>query len=85
MFLAPQLKDLLSRISKEVEFPALDITVLTQFQPPSRGSPEAIEYVCLLKDLREFADARITSQDAINQCAVLVNGVRISLNLQSAE
>jgi len=85
LFLAPQLKDLLSRISKEVEFPALDITVLTQFQPASTGSPEAIEYVCPLKELREFADARITSQDAINQCAVLVNGVRISLNLQSAE
>ncbi|HXZ19488.1 MAG TPA: hypothetical protein VEG63_06040 [Candidatus Acidoferrales bacterium] len=85
LFLAPQLKDLLSRISKDVEFPALDITVLTQFQPQSTASPEAIEYVCFLRELREFADARITSQDAINQCAVLVNGVRISLNLQTAE
>ncbi len=85
LFLAPQLKDVLSRISTEVEFPALDITVLTEFQSPSSGSPEAIEYVCPLKALREFADARITNQDLINQSVVLVNGVRISLDLQRVE
>jgi len=85
LFLAPQLKDMLSRISTEVEFPALDVTVLTQFESPSSGSPEAIEYICPLKALREFADARITNQDLINQSVVLVNGVRISLDLQRAE
>lgn len=85
LFLAPQLKDLLGRISTEVEFPELDVTVLTQFQPASSGSPEAIEYVCPLKALREFADARITNQDLINQSVVLVNGVRIALDLQRAE
>jgi len=85
LFLAPQLKDLLSRISNEVEFRALDVTVLSQFQSPSSGSPEAIEYICPLKALREFADARITSQDLINQSVVLVNGVRIALDLQKVE
>ena len=85
LFLAPQLKDLLSRISNEVEFPAADITVLSQFQSPSSGSPEAIEYVCPLKSLREFADARITNQELLNQSVVLVNGVRIALDLQKAE
>ena len=85
LFLAPQLKDLLSRISNEVDFPALDVTVLSQFQSPSSGSPEAIEYICALKALREFADARITNQDLINQSVVMVNGVRIALDLQKAE
>jgi hypothetical protein len=85
LFLAPQLKDLLSRISNEVDFPAMDITVLSQFQPPSSGSPEAVEYVCPLKALRDFGDARITNQELINQSVVLVNGVRISLDLQKAE
>jgi hypothetical protein len=85
LFLAPQLKDLLSRISPEVEFLLLDITVLTQFQSPSSNSPEAIEYICSLRALREFADARITNQDLINQSIVLVNSVRIGLNLQTVE
>jgi hypothetical protein len=85
LFLAPLLKDLLSRISSEVEFPALDITIISQFQSPSSGSPEAIEYVCPLKTMREFADARITNQDLINQSVVLVNGVRITLDLQKVE
>lgn len=85
LFLAPQLKDLLGRISTQVEFPLLDVTVLTQFQSPSSGSPEAIEYIGSLKALREFADARITNQELINQSVVLVNGVRIGLNLQTVE
>jgi FtsZ-interacting cell division protein YlmF len=51
----------------------------------SKGSPEAIEYIATLKALREFADARITNQALINQSIVLVNGVRIELNLQTVE
>jgi hypothetical protein len=85
LFLAPQLKDLLSRISTEVEFPLLDITVLTEFQSPSSGSPEAVEYIGSLKALRQFSDALITNQDLINQSVVLVNGVRIALDLQRVE
>jgi hypothetical protein len=85
LFLAPQLKDVLSRISSEVEFPRLDITILIQFQSPSTGSPEAIEFISPLKAMREFADARITNQDLIDQSIVLVNGVRVALNLQSVE
>jgi hypothetical protein len=85
LFLAPELKDILSRISVEVEFPALDVTVLTQFQSPSSVSPEAIEYICPLKALREFTDARITNQELLNQSVVLVNGVRIGLDLQKVE
>ena len=85
LFLALQLKDLLSRISIQAEFPALDVTVLSQFQPPSSGSPEAIEYICALKALRDLAEARITSQELIDQSVVLVNGVRIALDLQRVE
>jgi hypothetical protein len=38
-----------------------------------------------VKPLRQFADAEITNQDLINQSAVLVNGIRIALNLQQVE
>jgi len=85
LFLAPELKDLLSRISTDVEFSELDITVLSQSQSPSTSSPEAIEFICPLRLLREFADARITNQELINESIVLVNGVRIALNLQLVE
>jgi hypothetical protein len=35
--------------------------------------------------MRSFVDDEITSQDLINQSIVLVNGVRIALNLQLVE
>jgi hypothetical protein len=38
-----------------------------------------------LKATRLFARADITNQDLINQSVVLVNGVRISLNLAQVE
>ncbi len=85
LFLAPQLKDLLARVPVDSELEGLDVTVLNQFGAKTQPSSEAIEFVCPLKPLRQFADAEITNQDLINQSAVLVNGVRIALNLQQVE
>jgi len=46
---------------------------------------KTINYICPLTSLYAFVANRITSQDLINQSVVLVNGVRIALDLQLVE
>ncbi len=85
LFLAPQLKSLLDRIPASAEFDGFDVTVLSELASTPKSSSEAVEFVCPLQPLRRFAEAEITNQDLINQSWVLVNGVRIALNLQQVE
>ena len=85
LFVAPQLKALLAKVPVDSELSGLDITVLNQLATKTQPSSEAIEFVCRFKSLRQFVDAEITNQDLINQSVVLVNGVRIALNLQEVE
>ncbi len=85
LFLAPQLKPLLVKAPSGAEFDGLDITILNQLDSKPKPFSEAIEFVFPLKALRQFADAEITNQDLINQSVVLLNGVRIALDLQQVE
>jgi hypothetical protein len=83
-FLAPHLGDLSSRIPAITGLQGLDITVLVSVSSNSAPS-EAVEFICPLQALRSFASYDISNQDLINQGMVIVNGVRISLNLQQVE
>jgi len=85
LFLAPQLKDILAKMPSGTEFDTVDISVVNPLKTTAPGSSEAIEFVCPLGALHRFAEAEITNQDLINQSVVLVNGVRIALNLQLVE
>jgi hypothetical protein len=85
LFLAPQLKPLIEKIPADSEIEGLDITLLNQLASKPKPSSEALEFICPLKLLRHFVEADITNQDLINQSAVLVNGVRIALDLQRVE
>jgi hypothetical protein len=85
LFLAPQLKDLLEKIPAGWEFDALDISVLNQLSPDAKTSSEAIEFVFPLPIARKFVESDITNQQLIDQSVVLVNGMRISLDLQRVE
>jgi len=87
LFLAPHLKELLAKIPADLEVAGVDFTVLDQFShaPSASGSSAALEFICPISPLRHFADAEITNQDLIQQSIVLVNGVRIALNLQQVE
>ena len=85
LFLAPRLKSLLAKVPQDPSIAGLDITVLTEFSAQAASSSEAIEYICPMALLRSFTDAEITNQELINQSIVLVNGVRIALNLQQVE
>jgi hypothetical protein len=85
LFLAPMLKDILEKVPEEAEFQALDFSVVNQLSPGAKGRSEAIEFICPRGLLRQFANAEITNQQLIDQSMVLVNGVRIALNLQLVE
>jgi hypothetical protein len=85
LFLALQFKPMLEKIPDSMEFGGLDVTILNELTSKSAHLSEALEFVCPLKALRQFADAEITNQELINQSVVLANGVRIALNLQLVE
>jgi hypothetical protein len=85
LFLAHELKEILSKVPTDAAFDGYDFTVLNQLGPNSESSSEAIEYVCPRKVLGQFVNAEITGQQLIDQSVVLVNGVRIALNLQLVE
>ncbi len=85
LFLALQLKALLEKIPADAQIQGLDITLLNQLPAKPGTSSEALEFVFPLRVLRQFAEAEITNQELINQSVVLVNGVRIALNLQQVE
>lgn len=83
-FLAPHLKDLVTKIPDIPGLAGLNFTVLTQFSG-NAASAEAVEFLCPFAALQQFVAYEISNQDLINQSLVIVNGVRISLNLQQVE
>ena len=85
LFLALQLKDLLDKVPSDAVFDGYDITVLNQLGSDPGTSSEAVEFICTRNALRQFVDADITNQQLIDESVVLVNGVRIALNLQLVE
>ncbi len=85
LFLAPQMKDLSDRISPDVEFQFLDFSVLNKLSPGAKGTSEAIEFICPRAAVKQFVNVEITNQQLLDQSIILVNGVRIALNLQLVE
>lgn len=85
LFLARELKDILEKVPADMSFDSYDITVLNQLGSEPHASSEAIEYISPRKPLVDFANARITSQQLLDESVILVNGVRIALNLQLVE
>ena len=84
LFLAPELKSLLKELPANAEYDSLDFSVRNRLGAEKSPS-ETIDYICPLNSIRSFVEDKITGQDVINQSVVLVNGVRIALNLQIAE
>ncbi|HXJ06255.1 MAG TPA: hypothetical protein VNH65_14215 [Candidatus Acidoferrum sp.] len=85
LFLAPQLKDLSDRISPDLEFQLYDFSILNKLSPGPKGTSEAIEFICPRTALKQFVNADITNQQLLDQSFILVNGVRIALNVQLVE
>ena len=84
LFLAPELKALVPKLPADPSISALDFSVLNRLGA-EKDSSEAVEFICPMKAVNAFIRDEITSQDLANQSIVLVNGVRIALNLQLVE
>jgi hypothetical protein len=84
LFLAPELRDLSRKLPANAEYDALKFSVLNH-SGAEKTSFETIDYICPLNSMHSFVENKITSQDLINQSIVLVDGVRIGLNLQLVE
>jgi len=85
LFLAPLLADVSGRVSPDVEFQLFDFTILNKHSLGTKETSEAVEFICPRNALKRFLDAEITNQELLDQSIVLVNGVRIALNLQLVE
>ncbi len=85
LFLAPLLKPMLDRISPQMQIAGMDIAVINPLHNGTASSSEAVEFISPMSSLRQFTNADITNQTLIDQSIVMVNGVRIGLNLQQVE
>jgi hypothetical protein len=87
LFVAPKMKDVLDRIPGDVPVDYYDFSVVNSLAPGSGGRDrsEAIEFLLPKTLAQKFANADITNQELIDKSQVLVNGVRIALNLQLVE
>jgi len=87
LFVAPRIKDVLDRIPGDVPVDYYDFSVVNPLIQGSTGKEksEAIEYLLPKNLAQKFANSEITNQELIDKGQVLVNGVRIALNLQMVE
>ena len=87
LFVAPRMKDVLDRVPSDLPVDYYDFSVVNSLIPSSRGEErsEAIEFLLPKNLAQKFSNSEITNQELIDKGQVLVNGVRIALNLQMVE
>ncbi len=84
LFLGPGLRDVIKTLPTDAKYDAFKFSVINHVANSATAS-ETIDYICPVTSARAFLDNKITSQDLINQSTVLVNGMRIGLNLAAVE
>jgi hypothetical protein len=85
LFLAPKMKDMLEKAPDD---PAVDLyvfSVVNSLASVGKERSEAVDFVMPKHLAQQFANSEITNQQLIDKSQVLVNGVRIALNLQLVE
>jgi hypothetical protein len=82
LFLASELKDVSGRVPADASIEALHFSIENRLGPQKT---ETIEYICPTESIRAFVENKLTTQELINKSIVLVNGVRIGLDLQLVE
>jgi hypothetical protein len=87
LFLAPKMKDILDEVPDDAPIDVYNFSVVNALPFTSNGKErsEALEYLCPKNVARQFVNSEITNQELIDKSQVLVNGVRIALNLQLVE
>jgi hypothetical protein len=87
LFVAPKMKDVLDMIPSDLPVDYYDFSVVNPLVPSPGGEEhsEAIEFLLPKNLAQKFANSEITNQELLDKGQVLVNGVRIALNLQLVE
>jgi hypothetical protein len=87
LFVAPKMKDVLDGLPSDLPVDYYDFSVVNPLASSAGGKErsEAIEYLLPKNLAQKFADSEITNQELLDKGQVLVNGVRIALNLQLVE
>jgi len=87
LFLAPKLKDILEKLPEDAVLDVYDFAVVNPLAsaPGAKERSEAIEFVFPKTFACQFTNSEITNQALIDKSQVLINGVRIALNLQLVE
>jgi hypothetical protein len=87
LFVAPKMKDVLDVVPSDLPVDYYDFSVVNPLLSSSGGKErsEAIEFLLPRILAQKFAKSEITNQELLDKGQVLVNGVRIALNLQMAE
>ena len=87
LFVAPKMKDILERIPSDLPVDYYDFSVVNPLVSSSDGQErsEAIEFLLPKNLAQKFANSEVTNQALLDKGQVLVNGVRIALNLQLVE
>ena len=87
LFVGPKMKDVLDQIPSDLPVDYYDFSVVNALAPGSGGKEhsEAIEFLLPRNLAKKFANSEITNQELIDKGQVLVNGVRVALNLQMVE
>lgn len=83
LVVAPELNSILGEIPGEAQFSMLRFTLIGKDEGNTKD--EVIDYICPLDAIRSLTVNTITSQDLIDRSIVMVNGVRIRINLQLVE
>ena len=85
--IAHLIRPVLAYFKDRSDFDGIDFstTVRLAADPASDSSPVAVEFIFPLKILSAYADFDSTGQQLIDASFVLINGERVSLNLQAAE
>jgi hypothetical protein len=77
--------DILAKAPDDDSLDVFDFSIINALASIGKERSEAIEFVIPKGVARQFAAAEITNQQLIDKSVVLVNGVRIALNLQVVE
>ena len=87
LFVAPKMKDVLDRLPGDAPVDYYDFSVVNPLTPTTLGKErsEAMEFLFPRNLAEKFIRNEITNQELIDKSQVLVNGVRIALNLQAVE
>ncbi len=85
LFLAPKMKDVLEKAPDDEAIDLYVFSIVNPLASTSKERSEAVDFIIPKKLAQQFADSEITNQQLIDKSQVLVNGVRIALNLQLVE